>query len=454
MVGWLLALLAPLSSAPWAMRLPVMALPFIVSLGLYLALKPHGRDRALLASLAFLLLPLNVWNVRITTDTPLVAFCFFSGVAWWKARERSSPPLYVLAGILLGGAFLSKYFSALLALVYLVDTLASPRGQRPWRGLVLTFAAATPFGLINLAWNYEHCWANFMFNLYNRHEEARVTLRSPLLFIAIAAYTVSPIAAWQMWRSRALDRARSSPGLRFALIAVVVPFMLFAVLSVFRSVGLHWVLAFVPFFFIAAALSLDARQLRASVLYLGLFSVLHVALVTAAAAVPLETWKKSRLYDGIVFHFRIHDVVAAMEQYEPEFELAADGYSPAVTAGYYADRYVFVFGTASSHARHDDLLTDFRQLAGRNILVFRKNAPEKDEYAPYFRSVEYRTLDIAGARFYLVLGRGFDYESYRDRVLAVVRDRFYNIPWYLPQGGCVFCERYFASYCPVRGRPG
>ena len=52
--------------------------------------------------------------------------------------------------------------------------------------------------------------------------------------------------------------------------------------------------------------------------------------------------------------------------------------------------YVFVFGNASSHGRHDDILTDFRGLEGRNILAFRKNAPEERDYRPYFRSVEYR----------------------------------------------------------------
>jgi hypothetical protein len=111
---------------------------------------------------------------------------------------------------------------------------------------------------------------------------------------------------------------------------------------------------------------------------------------------------------------------------------------------------VFVFGTASSHARHDDLLTDFRALAGKNILVLRKNRPETDEYRAFFRSVELRALQLSGATFYLVLGRGFDYDAYRDRVLTAVRDRFYRIPKYLPQGGCVFCERYFGTDCPAR----
>jgi hypothetical protein len=139
-----------------------------------------------------------------------------------------------------------------------------------------------------------------------------------------------------------------------------------------------------------------------------------------------------------------------LQRYEGEYEIAADGYSAAVTLSYYRGQYAFVFGEASSHARHDDIATDFRALAGKNILIFRKSPPRDQDYRPYFASVEYRTVNIAGADFHLVLGRQFDYPSYRNQVLTLVRDRYYRIPSYLPQAGCDFCERYFQSVCPVR----
>jgi len=255
---------------------------------------------------------------------------------------------------------------------------------------------------------------------------------------------------------------------RFFFLACALPLALFGALSAVKLIGLHWVLSFVPFFFVAAARVLTREQLRASVVFLGLFSLVHVAGITAAGALPIEVWKGLRQYDGIVFHVRIADLLRELEPYQGEFELAADGYSPAVTASYYRERlrraspaageqgdwrksYVFVFGPASSHARHDDILTDFRRLDGKNILILRKNAPEDGDYRPYFRTVEYRTLVLSGATFHLVLGRGFDYAAYREGVLAPTRDRYYRIPWYLPQGRCYFCERYFDSRtCPAK----
>ena len=452
MIGWWLALLTPISTAPWVLRLPSTLLPLFLAGGIYLALRSADRDKALYGALAFLLVPINVWNVFITTDTPLVFFCFLAGLCWWFGKPARSERWQMLAGIFLGLAFLSKYFSALLALVLFADVLLSPRGQRDWRGLGNAIACALPFGLINMWWNYEHCWANLMFNLYNRHDGAGLSWKSPLLFVVITFYVLSPVALWHLARDRAaLARKWRESGWRFLLIAAALPFLLFALLSLVREVGLHWVLAFLPFFFMAAALALSVRQLRASVLYLGIFSLLHVAAVLGAAALPLDTWKNSRYYDGIVFHFRINEVVAALKTYQPEYELAADGYSAAATASIQGGQYVFVFGSASSHARHDDLVTDFRRYAHKNILIFRKNPPRDEEYRPYFGSLEYGTMKIAGATFHLVFGKHFNFDAYRDGVLAPMRDRYYRIPAFLPQGGCELCDRYFQTTCPVRG---
>ena len=472
MIGWLLALLLRLSWSEWVLRLPVVLLPLAVAAGIHAALVRHDADKALLAVAAYLLLPINVWNVFITTDTPLILFSFFSALAFWQAVLRRSLALYALAGALLGLAFLSKYFAVLLAVVYLAYVACSPRAQRNWAGLALTAACALPFAGVNLWWNYEHCWANLMFNFYNRHGDAGLSWSTPLLFGVTLLYVLSPVALAQLARSRGwaagVWRDASS---RFFVVACALPFGLFAALSSVKLIGLHWLLSFVPFFFIAAALIQSRAQLRGSVVFLGLFSLVHVAVIVAAGAFPLEKWKGLRQYDGIVFHFRIADVLHELDAYRGEFELAADGYSPAVTASYYGRRmaqaalrsgaaatqaadwrksYVFVFGAASSHARHDDILTDFRWLEGRNILVLRKNVPDDRDYRPYFRSVEYRSFALSGASFHLVLGRGFDYAAYREGVLAPVRDRYYRIPSYLPQGRCYFCERYFAApVCPA-----
>jgi hypothetical protein len=242
------------------------------------------------------------------------------------------------------------------------------------------------------------------------------------------------------------------------------------VLAAFRSVGLHWVLAFMPPLFMAAALALGPARLAASARFLAAFSVLHVVAVATVAALPLETWQRLRKYDSIVMGTRPAELFAALQPYEGRYVFAANGYAPAVLLSYHAaetgfvaqpggavearerwrSHYFPVFGPASAHARHDDILTDFRRLDGKDILVVRKSAAESHEYRPFFRAFETREVAVRGAKFYLVLGQGFDYAAYRDRVLTEVRDRYYRIPRYLPQGRCYFCERYWSTRtCPA-----
>lgn len=451
MVGWMLYALLQASHAAWVLRLPVTLLPAVIAGGIYFAFHRDDEIKAALAALAFLLLPINVWNVFITTDTPLIYLSFASALAFRQALVRRSGAWYALAGAFLGLAFLSKYFALLLGIAYVVCVAVAPRGGRDWRGLGIALACSLPFVAVNAYWNYENCWANLMFNLYNRHDDAGWSWKTPLIFGASALYLLSPVALWQLARGRARVRAAlADPTTRLFALAWAVPFAVFAAMSLVKLIGLHWALSFVPFFFVAAAFLLTREQLRRSVIYLGAFSVLHVAAILGAATLPLEAWKGSRLYDGIVYHFRIQEVLRRLQPYEGEFEFSADGYSPAAVASFYAGRYVFVFGTASSHARHDDIITDFRALDGRNILVLRKNPPQDADYRPYFRAVEYRDATIAGATFYLVLGRGFDFAAYREKVLRPLRERYYAIPRYLPQGRCYFCERYFGSAtCPA-----
>jgi hypothetical protein len=450
MVGWWLALLTQVSQAPWLLRLPATLMPAAMALTLYWALRRTDEDKAALAAIGLLLVPIHVWNVFITTDTPLVFFSFLSGLAYWRAsRPGASHAWHLLAGMFLGLACLSKYFAVLLGLSYLVHAVLA--GERRHRvGFLMACTAALPFVGFNLYWNYGNCWANFMFNLYNRHGGAGLSWRNPLLFVAMLLYVLPVPALLAGLKARAWGGRRGDGQILLLLVLAIFPWLLFALLSTVRQVGLHWVLSFVPFFFAAAALLLDRQSLRRTALFAGVFSLVHVVLIAVAAALPLERWQGSRLYDGIVFHFRMDDVLKALSSHEAGFEIAADGYSAAATLSYYRGRPVFVFGEASSHARHDDLMTDFRSLAGRNIAVLRKTPPAEADYQPYFASVEYQSFTIAGAQFHLVLGRQFDYPAYRDRILAQARDRYYRIPSYLPQGGCRFCERYFSSYCPIR----
>jgi hypothetical protein len=449
MIGWWLAALSLVSKAEWWLRLPVILQPALLALAVYWALPKLvsgvGEQRRLWAATLILLAPVNVWNVFITTDTPLIYFSVLSGLAWIRAAKDDSPRWYLVAGLLLVGAVLSKYFAAILGFAYLVDALRR-RQRGALAGVAIAYACTLPALALMAWWNSANCWPNFMFNFVNRHGDAGWSLKTPLLYAVTLIYVLGPPVLWLALKNRRSASADSSNGnnLPSGLGTLAwLPFLLFTLLAAVKQIGLHWLLSFVPFTLIWLTLRLQPSTLQKLGLFFAGFATLHIAAIMVVSRIPLEAWQKTRLYDGIVLSFEHRAIGRELETYRKDWVLAMDGYSNAVTLGYNLGQYVVVFGEASSHARHDDLVTDFHALAGRNFLILRKSEPNPDDYRKYFRSVGVDSFEVRGARFWRVRGEGFDYAAYRAGVLAGVRQKYYAIPAWLPQTACYMCDRYF-----------
>jgi 4-amino-4-deoxy-L-arabinose transferase-like glycosyltransferase len=452
MIGWWLAAVSLVSKAEWWLRLPVIVQPALLALAVCWALPKLvagvGEQRRLWAATLVLLAPVNVWNVFITTDTPLIYFSVLSGLAWVRAAQDDSQRWYLAAGLLLAGAVLSKYFAAILGFAYLVDALRRRRAGA-LAGVAIAYACTLPALALMAWWNSANCWPNYMFNFVNRHGDAGWSLKTPLLYAVTLIYVLGPPVLWLALKHR---RPASASAMRPSGNSCLppslgtlawLPFLLFALLAGVKQIGLHWLLSFVPFTLIWLTLRLPPATLQKLGLFFAAFATLHIAAILVVSRVPLETWQKARQYDGIVLTFEHQAIARELDPYKKDWVLAMDGYSNAVTLGYNLRQYVAVFGEASSHARHDDLVTDFRALAGRDFLILRKSEPNPEDYRRYFRSVGVDSFEVRGARFWRVKGEGFDYAAYRDGVLAKVRRKYYAIPTWLPQRACYMCDRYF-----------
>jgi 4-amino-4-deoxy-L-arabinose transferase-like glycosyltransferase len=442
MIGWWLAPLVALSDADWVARLPATLAPAAVALALRAALLgwfASGEDSANLAAAAVLLAPINLWNVLITTDAPLLVFSVASLLVFLRAIQSASGTLFFAAGVLLGFAFLSKYFAVLLGLGYLGWALLAGR----WAAAGLVVAGALPAGLLNLWWNVNACWSNVMFNAINRHDDGGWSLATPALYAGALAYLAAPLL-WFLWCARAQVLGPGAQSAQRALAVVwLLPLALFALLSPVKRIGLHWLQWLVPALVIALVLAGTREQLRTVVRFFAAFALLHVGLAAAVALTPLEVWKDTRSYSRLVFLAEGPALVAALAPQLDGYALAADSYSAAALLAYHTRGAVPVFGPGSSHARHDDILTDWRRYDGRDLLILRRERPPIEDYRRYFRELDIAPLEFAGATFYAVRGRGFDYAAYHEHVLAGVRERYYRIPQFLPTGRCYFFERYF-----------
>lgn len=450
MVGWLLYAMRFIGDGELIMRLPAVLVSTAVGIGIHRLLKPLDADRAALVAMIFLISPVNIMDVLITTDTPLILFAFVSVYALVRALQHNRPSWYLLSGIALGLAFLSKYFAVLLGLAYLAFFVFTAQRKARWSGFLILVLAAMPFVAVNVYWNYTHCWDNILFNLYNRNEGAQFSYKDVLTYLGTTLYLMTPPIVYYGWQQRRASPAFKLPDFRLYAFVFWVPIAFFLILSLKKTIGLHWVLAFYPFFYLLLAQHLSVSQLFKTAKFMAWFTALHLLMIVGLLAAPASAWQHGKkLYSGYVFLMHNDEVVNALRPYERDFLMATDGYSNSAIISYHAGKEFFVYGAGSHHARQDDMNTDFRRMAGHNILTIDKSPPELPKYTPYFAKVEVRELKVRDAVFYLALGYDFNYPAYRDGILTQVRDRYYRIPAFLPHASCYFCDKYFAgASCP------
>lgn len=450
MVGWLIWLMRTLfGEATWAIRLPIVLLPLAVGGLVWWAFQPLDRTRAAWAALLIWLAPLNWVTALITTDTPLIFWSVLSAALLLRAERRTQVDggtlgLYALSGLALGCAFLSKYFSVVLGLAYLVY-FALYRRER-WRAFALLVVCALPGPAINIAWNMDHGWSNIMFNAINRNEDAAFEARKPFMYLGMLAYLLTPALLWLGWKHRAALRETARRQRLLALL-LVVPLFFFALLSFKKVVGLHWVLSFYPFAFALFALALPEAALKTAAKGLAWFTGAHVVLVLGISFTTLDQWAGKPGYTSFVRAFRTPELLAQVRT--PDSVLMANAYSPAAVYGYVTQQYVPVFGPGKFHARQDDQLVDYAVYQGKTIRVLMADAPNLADYSPYFEAVRTFTVQQSGVTFHVVEGQNFNHEAYRQGVLGEVFKRYYNIPSWLPITGCPYCVRYCGQVqCP------
>ncbi len=444
MVAWLLSAFLSVSDHPVWLRLPAILSPTLIGWVIYRLLRNRYPDTAAYAAIFYLLIPVNVVGVLILTDTPLVLWSFLSVLAFYKAQRGDRYIWYVLAGLFLGLAFYSKYFAALLGFSYLFYLLLFVRrGWQPYIGLMWLLAACLPFVILNMVWNYYNCWDNYLFNFFNRTQGTHRSAATLIEYFAWLLYVMTPPVIYYFVKQHRHVWLQLKKN-EFAVFAALffLPILLFLLIATWKSIGLHWLLSFLPMLALSMAIILNADQLRRCCYFIFSFSLLHVIGLAILLSLSPGIFRHSdSFHRSVVLGFELKEILAQFEPYLDDYSLATLSYSKSALLGYAQKKNVMVVGVGSYHGRQDDIRTDFRKMHDKNILIFSHSLAIKD-YGRYFTKYEVRPLIIKGFTFYYALGQGFDYPRYSDEVLMKVLDSYYDIPDWLPVGSCHMYERY------------
>ena len=445
MVGWWLWLMLQISDALLWLRLPVVLVVSLIGWLIYRLLSEKGESVSVFAAAIYLLLPVNLAGMFITTDTPLILWMFLSIISFYFAIDKEKTHLFLLAGLFLGLAVLSKYFSALLGFAYLVYFLVFARTKAGFKHLLLIYLASLPFILLNLYWNYNHCWVNYLFNFVNRHgvEADEVTTGSAIIYWLMWLWVIPPLLYFAVKNRLQWPVVIKNNPVFVSLL--FVPVLLFALLSFVKLIGLHWLLGFVPVAVIVMAALLSEQQLRRSAIFLAVYSFLHIILLSVFLSSPFKFLpaENQHIKKAVLF-FNSEQASDAIKKYQGKYRLSTLTYSNSSVLSYYLRENVSVIGPGAFYARQDDLNTDYRQWADQNVLILTHIKGWLERYEALFAEHSYETIRVNGHEFYLLLGNKFNYQMYHKEYLSDTL-KYYQIPDSLPVGECYFYDKYFPA---------
>lgn len=442
MVGWILWILLKVSDSKVWVRLPAIAVPLFVAW----VLDQLGRDRktgrpsdvGAWAAILFSLTPVACLVPAITTDIPLI---FWVAVSVWffDRAERGSRGYrdYAFTGLALGAAFLSKYFAVLLVPAWFGYWIFNRRENRTLKGIAIVLVTSAWGPVLHLAWNATHCWANIVFNLFVRNTQERFLFWHVQTYVLQTLYLLTPFLIVAFLWALAKKAGRWTELRKVQAFWVwALPSGIFLLLTLQFGIGMHFVLSFYPYFFIAVGRVLSARALRWSGVGMFLWTLAHVPFGVWASQLPLETFRHKGFYRGLHQTLRFELIARDVLKHagERNVQILADAYSQAALLGFHAHRDVWVFGVGSDFGRVTDFVADWRALDGKDAVLFWQYDQRPDWLKPYFRDMKATEYTYGELHYWVVEGSGFQFSAYERDIRRPAFMKYYRpegrvIPW-------------------------
>lgn len=444
MIGFVLYPLLQFGHYSFILRLPAIFMSLILAVVTYLYLKKDDPERAALASILLIITPISLFNVLITTDTPLFVFSFLSVMSVLQAlKKKDDWRWFALGGVFLGLAFFSKYFACLLGLAYAVYFIFISPNRARLIGLGLLALFTLPFALQNIYWNYEHDWSNILFNIYNRNNDMSFSLKTVSSYALILLYLITPPLFLSVIKfpKQALNK-------QALFYFFFIPLLFFLLLSSFKTIGLHWPLAFIPIVYVWAGSYLSMERLRTLLKFTLYWTGIQLILIVGLLLIPLKLLQHHDIlalnYNKIVYFFH-HKIIndELKEKYPQQYIYASPNYADACLFFYDTHQYASVFLKGSYHGREDDLITNFKLFKNKNFLIFSRTPLRYNDYRPYFQHVVLHTFHYKQATFYYLIGTKFNYPVYRQKILKAINNTYWIDPPYLPHTPSFYYLKYF-----------
>ena len=441
MVGWGIYILSLISDHYFFYRFFSFLTSIVVAFVVFkLANEFTDKKPALYVAIIFFISPISIMMSLISNDIFLLFFGALGALSFYYAIKNDSTPYAILAGILLGLAFLSKYFAVFLIFGLILFALTR-KNKAGIKAAIITSFVSGLFALENLYYNYNNCWNNILFNFQSRVSDDGYTLFHPAIFLITLLFLIPPYGVFLLAKSKLKGKIDGKLNvLQFALFALIPALLVFLYVSLKNQIGLHWLLLFIPFAYILFS-SLDFKRLKALYTYNFFISILTGLGILAVTQFHQPLLGDQKNYYQVSL-FTQTDAIC--EQLPKDGDIYTLNYTNNSMLSYFCgnNNYHVLFDV-SKYGREDDKRINMNDLNKATLTLFAMHQKELKMIAPYFDTVTHSEIQIDGnPNYYLVTGENFNFKKYKAEILTTIAERYYNIPDWLPVGQCSFKEKY------------
>ncbi|WP_321326558.1 ArnT family glycosyltransferase [Thiomicrorhabdus sp.] len=457
-VGWVLYLLGQISDSLVWYRAFAFVSAIILAYLIYKLIKlakDTSENTALWVALAFFVSPISLMFVVTANDTVLVLFSMLGLYFFAKALQNQKWVDVLLAGLLLGMAFLSKYFAAFMLIGLILYALWQWKQINFKQLLVMVFIVLLAVAE-NLYFNATHCWNNILFNFFSRTEASHFEIGNVISYLLMIVLLLSPVGMWYWFKNR---KMQSQPKLesqaeltasqfvnpnQLVVFAALPLLLVLLVVSFTNQVGLHWPLISVTALYVLYR-TLTVQQLQKLFVINGYFSVLVAVVILVALSLVNQLIKPTQKHHLAVYvqPQNVCEKIAKVQTSPSFFTL---GYSSQSTLSYHCGNdNIHVFASTSKYGREDDKLTNFKALNGKNLQILITQDKDLNQVEKFFKRFSITPLKIDDSTtYYWFVGEEFNYDLYREKVLKPVNEKFYTAPDWFPKvkDGCGFKQKY------------
>lgn len=401
-IAWLLkAFTAVLGNKAYAVKLADSVTTFGTLIAFYhLSLHFLSRRRASNAFVVFFsTLLITIVSLISTPDVPLLLCWTLSLLFLYRAVFLEKKGYWLLAGIMMGLAFDSKYTAVFLPaglLFYLVVSATHRKWLLSpwlWGSLVLMILASSPV----IIWNMQHNFASFRFQSSGRVGGIEVRPLDVLGVIGHQAAILMPVLFFALFvmlyktiRKYGLRISTVPPDKLFLLSFFLPVFLVFFLISPIYWVKINWMMPAYISGIIWVSIYFSPKFIRWQQLFA---VVVHVALAIELIFYPVKV-NSDDVWLG--WGEMAKSVIALKKQYPADFVFSADDYKTSAMLNFYMNEMVYGQNILGRTALQFDYIgTNKNDLAGKNALFINSEIGDEtdelrfaDTLRKYFVSVQ------------------------------------------------------------------